>query len=96
MSSVIAWIIVGLLSGFLANRMIGGSKKPAVNLFAQLALGAAGALIAGTIYETSSLKKGTDFVDIWSVFVAAVGATLLLGASRFFLDRDRPKRRPAR
>jgi uncharacterized membrane protein YeaQ/YmgE (transglycosylase-associated protein family) len=89
MSSVIAWIMVGLLSGFFASRMmIGGRSSNPGNLFLQLALGAAGALSAGILFQVSRLN-GNDFPDIWSLFVAAVGATLVLGVSRFAFDRQK-------
>jgi uncharacterized membrane protein YeaQ/YmgE (transglycosylase-associated protein family) len=45
--SIIGWIILGLIAGFIANKIVEGSGQ---GFFLNIALGIVGALVGGFIY----------------------------------------------
>jgi uncharacterized membrane protein YeaQ/YmgE (transglycosylase-associated protein family) len=70
----IAWIVVGLIAGFLASTIMGQSG----GLLRMLALGVVGALVGGFV-ATSVLKIGTvNGINIESIGIATVGAVVVV------------------
>lgn len=76
---VIAWIVIGLVSGLLASFFMRGRK----NLSTVVLIGLAGALVGGFIFDilnieiTGSLNNG--FIIRWiDILVAFIGAILVL------------------
>ncbi|MGV3760393.1 MAG: GlsB/YeaQ/YmgE family stress response membrane protein [Actinomycetota bacterium] len=74
---ILAWCIVGLVAGALAQRAVGAPKR---GCHGTIAIGAPGALFAGLI---SRLATGDpidtfDELDLGSIFVAFIGAAALL------------------
>jgi uncharacterized membrane protein YeaQ/YmgE (transglycosylase-associated protein family) len=76
---VIAWVVVGLIAGFLAGRVMqsGGSR-----LFGDLVLGLVGALIGG--FLSGMFITGT-YGFAGSILIAFLGACLLIWVSRQFV-----------
>jgi len=72
--SVLAWIIVGGLVGWLANRLVRGAG---IGVVADVIVAFIGAVIGGTILSLIGNTGATGF-DIWSVIVAFIGAVVLL------------------
>ncbi|MCQ3928973.1 MAG: GlsB/YeaQ/YmgE family stress response membrane protein [Chloroflexi bacterium] len=79
MGQVIAWIVIGLVSGLLASFFMRGRK----NLSTVVLIGLAGALVGGFIFDvlnieiTGSLNNG--FIIRWiDILVAFIGAILVL------------------
>ncbi len=72
--SIIAWTVLGLLSGFIASKLVGGSGK---GLAIDLVLGIVGAFVGGWAFHLIGQTGVTGF-NLWSIFVASVGAALLL------------------
>jgi uncharacterized membrane protein YeaQ/YmgE (transglycosylase-associated protein family) len=70
--SVIAWVAVGLIAGFLAGRVMSGGGYGVVG---DLAVGLAGALIGGFLF--GQFVTGTPGL-IGSIVVAFVGACVLI------------------
>ena len=79
---VVAWLVVGLVAGWLAAKVVGGGGY---GLFGDLALGLLGALLGGLLF---GLLRGDDGVvgdaGFWgSIGVAFLGACALLLGARF-------------
>jgi uncharacterized membrane protein YeaQ/YmgE (transglycosylase-associated protein family) len=73
---IIAWLIVGLVAGALAGRVVSGRGYGCV---VDIVLGIAGAFIGG--FLLSSFIHGT--VGFWeSIIVAFIGACVLLAVIR--------------
>ncbi len=75
--TVLGWILVGLIAGTLA-RWVTGARQGGCLL--TIVVGILGGVIGGALCQlaTDSDKGAMDDFDIGSVFVAFVGAVLLL------------------
>lgn len=68
----IAWIIVGLVAGWLAHVILGGRG----GLFGNIAVGLIGALVGGFLFEKLHLQVMPDF---WgNLITATIGAVIFL------------------
>jgi uncharacterized membrane protein YeaQ/YmgE (transglycosylase-associated protein family) len=73
--SWLAWILVGLISGAIAARVVAGRGFGCV---VDIVVGVAGALIGG--FLLSALFGASGTVGFWgSIVVAFIGAAVLLG-----------------
>jgi len=69
---IIAWIIVGLIAGWLATKILGGRG----GLFYNLAVGLVGAIVGGFLFEKLRLEVVPDF---WgNLITATIGAVIFL------------------
>jgi uncharacterized membrane protein YeaQ/YmgE (transglycosylase-associated protein family) len=75
----LAWIVVGAIAGWLAS-MVMHSR---LGLLGDIVAGIVGALIGGVLFSAVGVSGLTGF-NVWSVFVAFIGAVVLLGAIRLF------------
>ena len=73
--SIFGWIVVGLIAGWLA-RIATGYRRPPGCLFT-MAIGVLGGIVGGLLFTAFGGEGITDFSG-WSIFVAFVGAVLLL------------------
>ena len=75
--SILAWLIVGFLAGVLARWVTGTEKRGCI---ATTVVGIVGALLGGGLYRLATGDETTAFddFDLGSVFVAMLGAVLLL------------------
>ncbi|MBN1300035.1 MAG: GlsB/YeaQ/YmgE family stress response membrane protein [Melioribacteraceae bacterium] len=71
----IAWLLLGAVSGWLANILSG--KKEKKGCFFNMVLGVIGAFIGGFIFESFGGTGITGF-NLWSILVATIGAMLLI------------------
>ena len=79
---IVAWLVVGLVAGWLAAKVVGGGGY---GLFGDIVLGLLGALVGGLLF---GLLRGDDGVvgdaGFWgSIAVAFLGACALLLGARF-------------
>jgi uncharacterized membrane protein YeaQ/YmgE (transglycosylase-associated protein family) len=82
--SIIGWIVLGLIAGWLAGQFMHGGGYGIVG---DIVLGILGALVGG--FLTSALL-GRDMVNgfnIESLIVAVIGAIILIAISRLFTGR---------
>jgi uncharacterized membrane protein YeaQ/YmgE (transglycosylase-associated protein family) len=75
----LAWLIVGAIAGWLASMVMKTNRQQ--GLIMDIVVGIVGALIGGFLFNLVGASGTTGF-NIWSVFVAFVGAVVLLGAIR--------------
>ena len=80
---LLSWIIVGGIAGWLSTKIITPKKKK--GCFSGIALGIAGAIVGGFIV---SRLGGHDInhLGFYSIFVATLGAVILLWIARLFND----------
>jgi uncharacterized membrane protein YeaQ/YmgE (transglycosylase-associated protein family) len=72
--SVIAWIILGLIAGFIASKIVNHSGA---GMLLDLLLGLVGAVFGGWIM-TQFGEAGVTGFNLYSIVVAIIGATVLL------------------
>jgi len=75
----LAWIIVGAIAGWLASMVV----HSRLGLIGNIVAGIVGALIGGVLFSAVGASGVTGF-NVWSLFVAFIGAVVLLGAVRLF------------
>lgn len=69
---IIAWIVIGLIAGWLAHIILGGRG----GFFGSLAVGLVGAIVGGFLFEKLNLHVMPDF---WgNLITATVGAIVFL------------------
>ncbi len=84
---IFAWIVVGLIAGWLAGQVMRGGGY---GLVGDIVLGIVGGLVGG--YLAGALLGVPDAVNginVVSIVVAFVGAMLLIWLSRMFLHTRR-------
>jgi uncharacterized membrane protein YeaQ/YmgE (transglycosylase-associated protein family) len=74
--SFLAWIILGLISGFIASKLV---NKTGEGFILDVVLGIVGAFLGGWLFTTFG-KTGVTGLNIYSMFVAVVGAVVVLVA----------------
>jgi uncharacterized membrane protein YeaQ/YmgE (transglycosylase-associated protein family) len=72
--NVISWIVLGLIAGFLGSTLV---NKRGEGMFGDIILGVIGALVGGWVFSLMGSVGVTGF-NIWSLFVAVIGAVLSL------------------
>jgi uncharacterized membrane protein YeaQ/YmgE (transglycosylase-associated protein family) len=73
----LAWIIVGGIAGWLASMAV----HSRLGLLGDIVVGIVGAFIGGYLFSAIGVAGTTGF-NVWSLFVAFIGAVVLLGAIR--------------
>jgi uncharacterized membrane protein YeaQ/YmgE (transglycosylase-associated protein family) len=72
--SIIAWIVLGLIAGFIASKII---NKTGEGMLVDIVLGVLGAVVGGFLFGLVG-AAGVDGFNIWSMFVAVIGAVVVL------------------
>jgi uncharacterized membrane protein YeaQ/YmgE (transglycosylase-associated protein family) len=72
--SVIAWIILGLIAGFIASKII---NKQGEGLVMDIVLGVVGALVGGWLFRLVGMS-GVTGLNLYSLLVAVLGAVVFL------------------
>lgn len=72
--SVIAWIILGLIAGYIGSKIIDREGK---GLWLNMALGIVGAIVGGVIFSAFG-GSGVTGVNIYSIIVAVIGSIVVL------------------
>jgi len=71
---ILAWIILGLIAGFIASKIYAGSGQ---GYLLDIVLGIVGAVVGGFIFSKLGSTGITGF-DLWSILVAIIGAVIVL------------------
>ena len=80
----LAWLIVGGVAGALASAVV----HSRLGIIGDIIVGIIGAFIGGFLFNLIGAPGATGF-NIWSVFVAFIGAVVLLAIVRA-VDRSSP------
>ncbi len=72
--SFIAWIVLGLVAGFIASKLV---NKTGEGLLMDIILGVVGAVVGGWLFQLFGMP-GVSGVNLYSLLVAVVGAAVFL------------------
>ena len=75
----VAWIVVGAIAGFLANRVMGSRE----GLLMMVVLGIVGALVGGFVAASVLNMGSVSGINIESILIATLGAIGVIFATRF-------------
>jgi uncharacterized membrane protein YeaQ/YmgE (transglycosylase-associated protein family) len=81
--SVLAWILLGLIAGFIASKIV---NREGQGFLLDIVLGIVGAVVGGFLFSAIGATGITGF-NLYSMFVAVVGATVLLWVYHAFAGR---------
>ena len=74
--SIIGWIVLGLIAGFIASKSV---YKAGSGFFINIVLGIVGGVVGGWLFGLFGGTGVTGF-NLWSMFVAVIGAVAVLVA----------------
>ena len=86
--SIIAWIILGLIAGFVASKIVNRTGEGAV---LDVLLGIGGALVGGWLFHFFG-RRGVTGLNLYSLFVATLGAAVVLVVYHGLFRRSRFQR----
>jgi uncharacterized membrane protein YeaQ/YmgE (transglycosylase-associated protein family) len=72
--SIIAWILLGLISGFVASKLV---NQQGSGVVVDVLLGIGGAVVGGFLFTVLGATGVTGF-NLWSIIVSMSGAIVLL------------------
>jgi uncharacterized membrane protein YeaQ/YmgE (transglycosylase-associated protein family) len=72
--SILAWIVLGLIAGFIASKIYVGTGQ---GVLLDIVLGIVGAVVGGYLFAAFGATGVTGF-NIWSMIVAIIGAVIVL------------------
>jgi uncharacterized membrane protein YeaQ/YmgE (transglycosylase-associated protein family) len=75
--SIFAWIIVGLVAGYLARLVLPGREPGPRGVIGDLIAGIVGALLGGWIFRSLGYA-GVTGINIGSIVIAFIGAVIFL------------------
>lgn len=70
----IAWLVLGLIAGFIASKIVNNSGQ---GVFLDIVLGIIGAFVGGFLFSFFGAAPVTGF-NIYSMIVAVVGSVVVL------------------
>jgi uncharacterized membrane protein YeaQ/YmgE (transglycosylase-associated protein family) len=74
--SILAWVVLGLLAGFIGSKIV---NKTGEGFVLDIVLGIVGALAGGYLFNLFG-AAGVSGLNIYSLFVAVIGAVVVLVA----------------
>ena len=72
--SIIGWLVLGLIAGFIASKIYAGSGQ---GIVMDIVLGVVGAFVGGFLFNTFGGAGVTGF-NLYSMIVAVIGAVVVL------------------
>jgi uncharacterized membrane protein YeaQ/YmgE (transglycosylase-associated protein family) len=72
--SFIAWIVLGLLAGFVASKLV---NKTGEGMLMDIVLGIVGAVVGGWLFNAFGMA-GVSGLNLYSLLVAVIGAAVFL------------------
>ena len=72
--SILAWIILGLVAGFIGSKIV---NKSGEGIILDIVLGIVGAFLGGFLFSLFG-AQGVTGLNLWSLFVAVIGAVVFL------------------
>lgn len=81
--TIIGWIVLGLVAGFIASRIVNHTGE---GVLLDIVLGIVGAVVGGFGFHLIGRAGVTGF-NLWSLFVAVLGAIVVLGVYHLITGR---------
>ena len=81
--SILAWIVLGLVAGFIASKLV---NKTGSGLVMDIVLGVVGALVGGYAFNFFG-AAGVTGLNLYSMLVAVIGAVIVLFIYQAFTGR---------
>ena len=72
--SILAWIVLGLIAGFIASKIV---NKTGEGVVLDIILGIVGAVVGGWLFSLLG-QGGVSGLNLYSLLVAVVGAVVVL------------------
>jgi uncharacterized membrane protein YeaQ/YmgE (transglycosylase-associated protein family) len=72
--SILAWMVLGLVAGFIGSKIV---NKTGEGFVLDIVLGIIGAVVGGYLFNMFG-ASGVTGVNLYSLFVAVVGAVVVL------------------
>jgi uncharacterized membrane protein YeaQ/YmgE (transglycosylase-associated protein family) len=72
--SIIAWLVVGLVAGWIGSMII---NRRGEGLFMDIILGIVGAIVGGFVFNMVG-HSGVSGINLYSIFVAVIGSVVVL------------------
>ncbi len=72
--SIFAWIILGLIAGFVASKIV---NRTGEGVILDVLLGIAGAVVGGWLFHAFGMR-GVTGLNLYSMLVATIGAAVFL------------------
>lgn len=88
--SFLAWIILGLIAGFIASKIV---NKTGEGVLLDIVLGIAGAVVGGWIFNAFG-RSGVNGLNAYSIIVAIIGAVVVLFVYHAIAGRGARPTRP--
>ena len=73
--SILGWIILGLIAGFIGSKIV---NKTGQGLWLDIALGIVGAVVGGFLFSGVFGVEGITGLNVWSLIVAIIGSVVVL------------------
>jgi uncharacterized membrane protein YeaQ/YmgE (transglycosylase-associated protein family) len=74
MMSILAWIVLGLVAGFIGSKLV---NKRGEGLVLDIGLGIVGAIVGGWLFSVFGMSRVTG-LNLYSLVVAVIGAVVFL------------------
>jgi uncharacterized membrane protein YeaQ/YmgE (transglycosylase-associated protein family) len=81
--SIIGWIILGLIAGFIGSKIV---NKRGEGLMLDIALGIVGAIVGGILFSAFG-AEGITGLNLWSMIVAVIGSIVVLTVYHALMGR---------
>jgi uncharacterized membrane protein YeaQ/YmgE (transglycosylase-associated protein family) len=81
--SILAWIVLGLIAGFIASKLV---NKTGSGIVIDLLLGVVGAFVGGFLF-TRFGAAGVTGLNLYSILVATLGAVVVLFVYHLLVGR---------
>lgn len=83
--SIIAWLVLGLISGFIGSKIVNNRGE---GIIGDIVVGIIGAFVGGFLFNLLG-AGGVTGLNLYSIFVASAGSVALLATYYAFRKRDR-------
>jgi uncharacterized membrane protein YeaQ/YmgE (transglycosylase-associated protein family) len=90
--SIIAWIVVGAIAGYLAGFLVKGDEG--LGIIGHIVLGIVGALVGGFLANLLLNQDMTSGINIETIVVATIGAVITVLVVSAVTGRSRVGRGP--
>ena len=81
--SILAWIVLGLVAGFIASKLV---NRNGGGLVLDLILGIVGAVVGGFVFNQFG-SSGVSGFNLYSLLVATIGAVIVLAIYHMLTGR---------